>query len=178
MVNRFNCVLSTEEYRGLSEEEKSKWWKKDYPEFRNAIKQYNERMETEKREKYEEKKLQKVKQTNRLSAFTTQAAAYGGPISTLKIENGFFEETISKVTSEELARILSIECSILRILHPTDQVLFRTKKLNKSTRKQEPINPMQIITNLKEYFMSAPTTGVTATGELLAYFNGQNMEVD
>ena len=178
MVNRANQVLTTESYTKLSEAEKWKWWKKSFPELSNAIRQYNERMEVEKRQKYEEKKLHKIKQTNRLASFTNQAVAYGGPLSTAKISNNFFEDLIAKSTPQELSKVLNIECSILRILHPADQVLFRTKKLDKSIRKQVPIDSNEIITNLKEYFMTAETTDVSATSDLSAYFEADNMEMD
>ena len=173
LVNRYNGVLQTDGYLLLSEEGKRRWWREDFPDMRKLIDEYEKKVEEDLKHKYNEKKQNKIKQTNRLAALNAKAAEYNGPLCSEKIEANFFEQLLTQ-DSTEVVRILGIECSILRILHPTDSTLFRTKQLDKTTRKQVPIDPVVIIQNLREYFLNAPESEASASAEFVAYF--QNTE--
>ena len=170
MTNKSNDILKSEEYLNLTEIEKQKWWKKEFPDTKKLIDDYNKKIEEELKLKYIEKKEQKVKTTNRLAKLSNEAAAYGGPLTSAKIAEEDFFGVLLKEEKDKVVKVLNLECSILRILHPTDSILFRTKKLNKITRKQESIPPSEIIHKLKEYFLSMPITEASAGADLVAYF--------
>ena len=176
MLNRYNGVLKSDTYLNLSEAEKNKWWKVEFNEMKKLNEEYQVKIKQDERVKYEQKREAKIRQTNKLANLSSQAALYGGPLSSERINEGFFEKLLENET-EYVKYVLALECSILRIQHPTEATLFRTKQLDKTIRKYVAIEPAVIIQNLKEYFSSVPITEAAANEKLLSYFeNSSEME--